>query len=107
VQIPLFVANGRDALGYPAQEVVRLVAFADLARQLSKIVRKGDTVRAEGSIKLEWWNDREGFQRCCLALIAAKVESSTPSPRSRLITGKKRNGVEKNLTELMLISAGP
>jgi hypothetical protein len=42
-QAPLTVANGRDLLDYPAKEVVRLVAFAVLARQLSKTIRKGDT----------------------------------------------------------------
>jgi hypothetical protein len=31
-------------------------------------------VRAEGAIKFERWNDREGFQRTCLTVIASKVE---------------------------------
>lgn len=89
VQIPLLVANGRDLLGYPAQEIVRLVGFADLARQLSKTIRKGDTVRAEGAIKLERWNDREGFQRCCLALIASKAEKLNAEPAPAFNNGKK------------------
>jgi single-stranded DNA-binding protein len=74
VQIPLLVSNGRDQCGYPAQETVRLVAFEGLAGRLSKTLRKGDEVRAEGTIKFERWNDREGFQRTGLALIASKVE---------------------------------
>jgi single-stranded DNA-binding protein len=80
VQIPLLVSNGRDQCGYPAQEIVRLVAFEDLAGRLSKTLRKGDEVRAEGTIRFERWNDREGFQRTGLALIAEKVEKIGAGP---------------------------
>ena len=80
VQIPLLVPNGRDLLGYPAQEVVRLVAFEDLARSLSKTLHKGDEVRAEGAIKFERWNDKEGFQRTGLTVIASKVEKIKATP---------------------------
>ena len=98
VQIPLTVANGRDQCGYPNQETVRLVAFADLAGQLSKTIRKGDEVRAEGTIKFERWNDKEGFQRTGLALIAAKVDKIGAEPvkqQSRALHAVKNRPREK------------
>jgi single-stranded DNA-binding protein len=73
-QVALLVPNGHDLLGYPALKVVRLVAFEDVARKLARTLRKGDTVKAEGAVKFERWNDKEGYQRTCLTVIASKVE---------------------------------
>ena len=99
VQIPLLVPNGRDLLGYPAQEVVRLVAFEDLARSLSKTLRKGDEVRAEGAIKFERWNDKEGYQRTGLTVIASKVEKIKAAPVNIFAA---RPGGGKSLAEYQL-----
>jgi len=109
VQIPLLVANGRDLLGYPAQETVRLVAFAELAGRISKTIRKGDEVRAEGAIRFERWNDKEGFQRTGLALIAATVEKIAEPCGKKPTTAKptaKPAKSRKNISERMLIAAG-
>ena len=38
----------------------------------SFVLRFCDTVRAEGAIKFERWNDKEGFQRTGLAIIASR-----------------------------------
>jgi single-stranded DNA-binding protein len=112
VQIPLLVANGHDQCGYPNHETVRLVAFAELASRLSKTLRKGDEVRAEGAIRFERWNDREGFQRTGLALVASKVEkigeAAKPPCKGRnsAFGGKKPPAAKKNISERMLIAAG-
>jgi hypothetical protein len=108
VQIPLLVANGRDLLGYPDQETVRLVAFEGLARSLAKTLRKGATVRAEGAIRFQRWNDKEGFQRTCLALIAPKVEKlAEPEAKPAGIFGGRHRTPrrKKNLAALMLAAA--
>jgi single-stranded DNA-binding protein len=108
VQVPLLVANGKDALGYPDQTIVRLVAFDDLAAALSKTLRRNDHVRAEGSVKLETWNDKEGFQRTCLALIAAKVEKLNAETETNPGIFGARQGTprgRKNLAALMLAAA--
>ncbi len=99
VQIPLLVSNGRDLLGYPAQEIVRLVAFADLAGRLSKTIRPGDQVRAECAIRFERWNDREGYQRTGLTVIASKVQR-LDEPEAK--PGQRTPRGRKNLAELML-----
>jgi hypothetical protein len=78
------------------------VAFGELAASLSKTLRKNDHVRAEGSVKLEKWNDKGGFQRTCLALIASKVEKINPAPAPFRPT---RKGM-KNIAERMLVAAG-
>jgi single-stranded DNA-binding protein len=107
VQIPLTVANGRDLLGYPEQEIVRLVAFEGLAQSLAKTLRKGATVRAEGAIRFQRWNDREGFQRTCLALIASKVEKlAEPEAKPGIFGGRQHKPRQKkNLAALMLSAA--
>jgi single-stranded DNA-binding protein len=108
VQIPLLVSNGCDLLGYPAQEVVRLVAFEGPARSLAKTLRKGATVRAEGAIRFQRWNDKEGFQRTCLAVIALKVEKlGEPETKPGIFGGRQHKpSQKKNLAALMLAAAG-
>ena len=110
VQIPLLVPNGRDLLGYPAQEVVRLVAFEDLARSLSKTLHKGDEVCAEGAIKFERWNDKEGYQRTGLTVIASKAEKIEAEPKPAkiptLFSGRGQGSRRMNISERMLIAAG-
>jgi single-stranded DNA-binding protein len=104
-QVALLVPNGRDLLGYPALKVVRLVAFEDLARKLAKTLRKGDTVEAEGVVKFERWNDKEGYQRTCLTVIAAKVERIGADPKPAKIPTLFSDR-RMNISERMLAAAG-
>ena len=118
IQFGLLVPNGRDLLGYPALKVVRVIAFEEVAIALAKKIYKGATVRAEGAIKFERWNDREGYQRTCLTVIASKVEKlgapefvltsaeAKPAFNNGKKTEKPKPRSRKNLAELMLTAAG-
>ena len=94
-------------LGYPALKVVRVIAFEEVAIALAKKIYKGATVRAEGAIKFERWNDREGYQRTCLTVIASKVEKlAEPEAKPAIFGGRQRTpGGKKNLAALMLSAA--
>ena len=62
-------------------------------------------IRAEGAIKFERWNDKEGFQRTGLALIASKVEKIGAAPSGKKPTTAKAKS-RKNISERMLAAAG-
>jgi single-stranded DNA-binding protein len=91
-------------------KVVRLVAFEDVARKLAKTLRKGDTVKAEGAIKFERWNDKEGYQRTCLTVIASKAErigdDSKPAKIPTLFSERRQGSSRMNISERMLAAAG-
>ena len=111
IQFGLLVPNGRDMLGYPALKVVRVIAFEEVAIALAKKIYKGATVRAEGAIKFERWNDREGYQRTCLTVIASKVEKIGAEPKPAksptLFSGRGQGSRRMNISERMLVAARP
>ena len=68
------ISAGEDDEGKERLEWVRCTAFGDAAERLAATLRKGEKLYAEGSLRLDRWEAKDGQQRFGLSMACFKAE---------------------------------
>ena len=74
---------------------VQVACFGERAAQLAGMIRKGDRIYVEGSVKLNTWVGKEGEQRSGLSVAVWKAEKLGQIGRNRPPTSKQPSSAHK------------